>query len=114
MRVSSPETTAFDLVRFAPAAGHLGNVATVLGDLAERLRPEALGKAASFYSVPEVQRLGYLLDLANESKLADAIADWLTDRRFRPVLLAPGHAARRAKADPRWRVRPNVAVGADK
>src|SRR5665647_314060 len=38
MRVSTPETTAFDLVHFVAASGGLSNVATVLVDLAERLQ----------------------------------------------------------------------------
>jgi AbiEi antitoxin C-terminal domain len=33
MRISTPETTAIDLVRFAKAAGYLDNVATVLSEL---------------------------------------------------------------------------------
>ncbi len=44
MRVSTPEVTAFDLVRFAPAAGHIGNVVTVLGELAERIDPQHLAE----------------------------------------------------------------------
>jgi len=42
MRVSSPETTAFDLVRFARSAGHLGNVAKMLGELVELMAPKTL------------------------------------------------------------------------
>jgi len=113
MRVSTPEATAFDLVRFADAGGHLGNVATVLAELAERLAPRTLVGVASLYSVPDVQRLGYLLDLVRERELADALAQWLAERRFRPVLLARGQAVRRAKPDPRWRVLPNAEVEAD-
>ena len=35
--MATPEATALDLLRYLRAAGHLGHVATVLGDLAERL-----------------------------------------------------------------------------
>lgn len=113
MRVSTPETTALDLVRFAGAGGHLGNVATVLTELAERLAVRALVDVALHYSVPDVQRLGYLLDLVHERELADALAQWLSERRFRPVLLARGQPEGRAKPDPRWRVIPNAEVEAD-
>ena len=34
MMVGTPETTAFDVVRFFSAAGHWSNVATVLSELA--------------------------------------------------------------------------------
>lgn len=113
MRVSTPEATAFDLVRFAKSAGHLDNIATVLGELSERFSDTALVKAASFQAVPDVQRMGYLLDLVGERPRADALVRWLSDKRYRPVLLARGRAAHGAKPDPRWRVRPNVAVESD-
>jgi predicted transcriptional regulator of viral defense system len=44
MPVSTPELTAVDLVRYAKAAGHLDNVATVLVDLAPLLDPKRLLK----------------------------------------------------------------------
>ena len=40
--VSTPETTAIDLVRFVKAAGYLDNVATVLSELAPSLDPKKL------------------------------------------------------------------------
>lgn len=113
MRVSTPEATAFDLVRFAPAAGHLSNVATVLGELAEKLDPIALAELASSYAVPEVQRLGFLLERVGEPALAASLAAWLGTRRHRPVLLATRQARGDARPDPRWLVVPNETVEAD-
>lgn len=113
MRVSTPETTAFDLVRFAPAAGHLSNVATVLGELAEKLDPVALTEVARSYAVPEAQRLGYLLERIGKRDLAERVAAWLEGERYRPVLLAPGQPRGAASADSRWRVVPNATVEAD-
>jgi predicted transcriptional regulator of viral defense system len=112
MRVSTPEVTAYDLVRFAPAAGHVSNVATVLGELAEKLDPTALAALAPSYLVPEVQRLGYLLDLLGEGDLAAPLAAWLRDRRHRSVPLAPGRAIG-GVPDPHWRVVPNETVEVD-
>lgn len=113
MRVSTPETTAFDLVRFTPAAGHLGNVATVIGELADKLDSHALAKLADTYAVPDVQRLGYVLDRAGAQDLTRPLADWLARRRYRPVLLAPRRARGKAAADRRWRVIPNANVESD-
>ena len=113
MRVSTPEATAYDLVRFAPAAGHLSNVATVLGELVEKLDPVAVAKMADSYSLPDAQRLGYLLELLGERDLTGPLAAWLDARRHRPVLLAPGEANNEASPDPRWRIIPNVTVEAD-
>jgi predicted transcriptional regulator of viral defense system len=113
MRVSTPEATAFDLVRFAPVAGRLNNVATVLSELAEKLEAKALAKIARYYSVPDVQRTGYLLEMLGEQDLAKPLTDWLATRRYRPILLAPGKTIAKTPADPRWRVIPNEKLEMD-
>ena len=113
MRVSTPEVTAYDLVRFPAAAGHLNNVATVLGELAEKLDAAKLAELAPGYAAPNVQRLGYLLDLVGQPDLSEPLSQSLEQRRRRPVLLAPGEAANGEQPDDRWRVIPNVAVEAD-
>jgi predicted transcriptional regulator of viral defense system len=113
MRVSTPEATAYDLVRFAPAAGHLSNVATVLRELAEKLDPKRLARLAASHAVPTVQRLGYLLDYLGEHGLAAPLAASLDARRRRAVRLAPGEPRRKARPDSRWRVIPNVTVEPD-
>lgn len=113
MGVSSPEATAFDLVRFARSAGHLSNVATVLAELAEKLDPTALGITARSYAAPETQRLGYLLEQLDKRELAKPLADSLAARRRRLVLLAPGHSQGKAAPDQRWSVVPNAVIEAD-
>jgi predicted transcriptional regulator of viral defense system len=115
MRVSTPEATAFDLVRFAPVAGHLSNVATVLAEFAEKLDPAALAKLARAYAAPDAQRLGYLLEHLGKPELAESLMASLEIRRHRSVLLAPGqaHDMGQASPDPRWRVIPNVTIEAD-
>ena len=113
MRVSTPEVTAYDLVRFPAAAGHLNNVATVLGELAERLDIAKLAELAATYSAPDVQRLGYLLDLVGQQHLAGPLAKALEQRRRRPILLAPGEGRSGEPPDDRWRVIPNATVEAD-
>ena len=113
MRVSTPEATAFDLVRFVAAAGHASNVATVLGELSENLDPAALEKLADSYAVPEVQRVGYLLEKLGEHDLAKPLAEWLAKRRYRPIPLVPGKALGKISADAKWRVLPNERVEVD-
>lgn len=113
MRVSTPEATAYDLVRYAAVVGHLNNVVTVLAELAEKIDAGALVKLAPSYRVPEVQRLGYLLDLVEERDLAVPLASWLSARRYRPIPLVTGRETADEDADPRWRVIPNETVEAD-
>ncbi|MHB0980007.1 MAG: type IV toxin-antitoxin system AbiEi family antitoxin domain-containing protein [Thermoleophilia bacterium] len=112
MRVSTPEATAFDLVRFARPAGGLSSVATVLGELAERLDPGELATLSRSCRAPEMQRLGYLLDLIGMSRPADPLAAALRVRRNRPVLLVPG-GENEGSVDRRWRVILNEPVEAD-
>lgn len=112
MRVATPETCAFDLVRYPEAAGHLSNAATVLAELAERLDGHKLVTIAPLVRLPDVQRLGYLLDAVGQRELASPLAEWLATRHPRAVLLQPGEAAN-AEADPRWRVVPNTDVEVD-
>jgi predicted transcriptional regulator of viral defense system len=113
MRVSSQEATAFDLVHYLAAAGHLGNVATVLAELAEELDGNALAKTAALYTTPDSQRLGYLLDLVGEAAPTRALASWLEKQRRRPVPLAPGVGIGDLPSDPQWRVIANEAVEVD-
>lgn len=113
MRVSTAETTAFDLIRFATSAGHLSNVATVLSELAEKIEPPALASLINLYAAPDVQRLGYILERLDEHGLADQLADQLKNRRYRPILLVPGEAKGDTPPDPKWRVIPNENVEAD-
>jgi predicted transcriptional regulator of viral defense system len=113
MRASTPEATAFDLVRFPEASGHLSNVATVLGELAETMNPRSLQKLADTVRLPEVQRLGYLLDTVGKPELADPLADWLKQRPRRAVRLRPDGRRRTRKLDRRWHVLPNETIEVD-
>jgi len=112
MRVATPETTAFDLVRFPSNAGGLSNVATVLSELAERLDGKALVALAPVVRVPDVQRLGFLLDAVGRAKVAAPLARWIAGRNPRTVALHPGRPAGVAD-DEKWRVRPNVVLEPD-
>jgi predicted transcriptional regulator of viral defense system len=113
MLVSTPETTAFDLVKFSSACGGWSNVATVLSELAERIDPGSLYALAELRKSPEIQRLGFLLDQAGQSRLADALLRALAVRRYRPVLLAHDMPQGDAVSAVPWRVIPNVEIELD-
>jgi predicted transcriptional regulator of viral defense system len=114
MRVSTPEATAIDLVRYAEACGHLDNVATVLVELAERIEPEKLADAARRARHPDAQRLGYLLDRLGLKDVAEPLARLVASSRHRPVLLRPDRDADGLEPDPRWDVVPNMEVTAER
>lgn len=73
MRVSSPELTAFDLLRYAHAAGTTDSIATVMADLGEKLAAPKLAALAPAFERTVVQRLGYLLDYLKFGERAEAL-----------------------------------------
>ena len=114
MRVSTPEATALDLLRYVDAAGFLSNIATVLHELAQKCDPPRLVEAAAAaVELPQVQRLGYLLDLIGARRLADPLANWLAQHRPDWARLDPAASARRARRDERWRLLVNARVEPD-
>jgi len=111
MKVSTPEATALDLVRYVRGAGRLGNVVTVLAELAETIDPEALLAAAKDdVEMSVIQRLGYLLDQVSGRHLTEPLAGWLAHQEIWPVPLRPGRSARGAPRDARWAVLVNEVV----
>ncbi len=114
IRVSSPEATALDLVRYPEHAGYLSNVATILSELAERLDPEALVRAAEADSEPAyAQRLGYLLDRVGRGEVAASLAEWIRSKAPGVTPLRPDRPTSGAPRDARWRVAVNEEVEAD-
>lgn len=114
MRVSTPEATAVDLVRYARAAGYLQNVATVLSELAGALDARRLAGAANRAGdIPTTQRLGYLLDQVGARRVAASLAKRIKQLQPRPVLLQPGRTARDKDVNERWRVIVNETVEAE-
>lgn len=114
MRVSTPEATAIDLVRYATAAGGLGNVATVLAELAERIDAALLGEAArTEVGLVRVQRLGYLLDRVGAGEGAEELARLVAEGRPRSIPLRADRPTRGCPVDRRWRVVVNEQVEED-
>jgi predicted transcriptional regulator of viral defense system len=114
MRVSTPEATAIDLVRYVSAAGGLDNVATVLTELAERLDPaRVLEAAAADGELAYAQRVGYLLDLVGAGECTQELAKLIAEGNPRNILLRPGRPSRGCAVDRRWRVVVNEQVEAD-
>ena len=111
MRVSTPEATAFDLVRYPERCGGLSNVATVVRELAERLDGTELVRVAEVDGeVAYAQRLGYLLDRVGRQEVARALADWIATRTPRVAPLASGQPNKGAPRHMRWRVAVNEEV----
>ena len=114
MKVSTPEATALDLLRYVHGAGGLGNVATVLSELAEVIRPDALIDVAKRETEPgHVQRLCCLLDLVGAGNKAKALGKWISEKGPTPVPLSPGKPSQGFPLNSRWRVILNEEVEAE-
>jgi predicted transcriptional regulator of viral defense system len=111
MKLSSPELTALDLLRYPHSGAGLDNIATVLSELAERLQPEKLGAISGAFEKAVVQRLGHLLGKLGHPQTAEAMFAALTARGPLPwVELDPKQAGDpdlsppTTERDERWRV----------
>jgi len=114
MQVSTPEATALDLVRYLKGAGHLGHVASVLAELAERMDASRLAGLAKLEGdLPSAQRLGHLLDAVSAGEVGTTLAAWIAERRPRFVSLRPDRSSKRAAKDERWRVLVNEKIEAE-
>jgi predicted transcriptional regulator of viral defense system len=113
MVVATPETTAYDVVRFFSSAGNWSNIATVLLELAEKIDGNRLVDNAPLVQLPDVQRLGYLLSIIGEERLAEPLAAWLAQRRTTVVFLRTDLPKGDVKIDPIWRLYPNEQLDID-
>jgi|ERR1017187_931579 hypothetical protein len=104
-RVSRPEATAFDLVRYASCIGGIGRTVETLTPLLSLMRVSELKRMLEVENEPAIaQRLGYIVETLGNEKLAETIHDWLPPRLVL-VPLAPAKADRTtAPVAERWRV----------
>jgi AbiEi antitoxin C-terminal domain len=108
-RVSTPEATAVDLVRYLDAAGGLSMAATALAEM--RLSAPGLTRALDAAGdVTAAQRLGFLLHRAGHENAARAVLAWLRRRPHRPRALDPQAPVELAEIAYPWRVLVNADV----
>jgi len=111
--VSSPEATALDLVGYAGHAGGLGQVATVLSELAERLDPEKLVVVARTAPVPWAQRLGYLLEHLGFDAKTPALKKYVREHVNQWIALVPKAPEKRSHRNKGWKLQVNAKVEAE-
>lgn len=113
MRVSTPEATALDLLRYVDSVGGLSHVATVLAELAEEIDGDRLVETAKVEELSVAQRLGFLLQLVGATDTAGPLGHWMMERRPRPVLLRPSGDLKGATKSSPWQVMVNETVEPD-
>lgn len=113
IELSTPEATAFDLVGYPSRSGGLSNVATVLGELAEKLQPKRLAQVARLSPVPWSQRMGHLLEIVQAGKVTGPLAEYVARNAREYVPLNPQHEMDRCERSARWRLIVNEEVEPD-
>jgi len=109
--VSTPEMTAYDLVRYRKGAGSIDHVATVLAELAERLDAKRLlAIAKKGEEMPVIQRLGYLLERAGHAEFTGDLGKLIDQRKPKFVRLEPRSSEDVSDRDARWHVLVNTTI----
>jgi predicted transcriptional regulator of viral defense system len=111
--VSSPEATALDLVGYADHAGGLGQVVTVLSELAERIDPEKLAAAARTAPVPWAERLGYLLEHLGFAAKTPALKEYVREYATQWTVLLPKAPRNLSHRNKGWKLYVNAKVEAE-
>ena len=108
LNVSTPETTAWDIVRYFKAAGGFENVVTVLSELAEKLDGAKLRQTVKGHGdILVAQRLGYLLDKLGWQELSKGFTGWVKKAPLRLLDPVGGVASSENR---RWRLAINARV----
>ena len=81
LSISTPEATAFDLIRYATSIGGIERAAETIAPLLPALRARELKRVLEAEDEPaSAQRLGFILEAGGAKKLAQVIHDWLPDK----------------------------------
>jgi predicted transcriptional regulator of viral defense system len=117
IKISNPELTAVDLIRYENHIGGLNRVATIISDLTEVMDAERFDKDfVKEIPVTYLQRLGYILENFSErpgiaSRLFDEINK--THKILPRMPLKAGKGIKGFKTDQRWRLIINTEIDTD-
>lgn len=106
-KISTPESTALDLVRYSFELGGLDSVAAVIAELSEEMKSSELLRAAESFELSVVQRLGFILEKIEQRKLSDPLSKWIANQRPRLVLLNTRKKGEQSQVDKKWSLKVN-------
>jgi predicted transcriptional regulator of viral defense system len=109
MKISSPELTGLDLLRYAHGTGTIDSIATVFSDLGAKMKAQPLQQLAPAFERSVIQRLGYLLDHVKHHHAAEGLHQYLKKQRPLPwIELNPGKRSMKSleptERNARWHV----------
>lgn len=81
LRISTPEATAFDLIRYAASIGGIERAAETIGPLLPVLRAREIKRMLDAEDKPAIaQRLGFVIEAGGAKSLAKAVRNWLPEK----------------------------------
>lgn len=112
MKVSSPETTAWDIVRYPRAAGGFDHAVTVLAELSEKIDPVKMREVVNRHDeVVVAQRLGYIFEQISRRRLARELAGQVQGAPMRA--LNPAAPIKDVRESRKWGLWLNADVEAE-
>jgi predicted transcriptional regulator of viral defense system len=104
IRVSSPEATALDLLRYSERIGGYSRSEETILPMAKLFKADRLRAALAADDEPALgQRLGFMLENAGHSNLASVVRRWLP-RYVQWTLLEPGTLSKAGEKIQRWKL----------
>jgi hypothetical protein len=105
LKVSTPEATALDMVRYASRIGGMERVTETLTPLLPLFRAVKLKKALEAEGeTTAAQRLGYLIENADHNKLAELVHQWLPSRTVRVPIESTKQTLTETARSKRWKI----------
>ncbi len=101
--VSSPESTALDLIRFNSRIGGLDSVMTILSELSETFTVQDVLEACKVESDRSLtQRLGWMLDNLDQTNLTNLLSEWIHHVNPSKVRLDPSKPYKGGILNRKW------------
>ena len=114
MCVSTPESTVRDLLNFQGQSGGIGQIATVINELAEILGFERLKELTlKSQQYQWIQRLGYLLEMFEYNELAESLYSLIETKKLRVIGIVSQRTITGFPRDRKWRVAKNAIIESD-
>lgn len=115
LKVSGPELTAIDLLKYENRIGGINRCFTILNELHEVMKPQILKQVIQKDApVRVMQRLGYLLDtIMPENKLSKVIFDVLQNIDYKTIPLKAGMTKYGYPENVKWKIIVNIILESD-
>ena len=116
--VSCSELTIYDLVRYPSSSGQLNNIATIIAELSDDIKPSLLVDIAmqSTSQRGEMiywQRLGYMMDFVEASEKAELLAKWIKKNKASSGYLVRSGTGKNLMKSERWNLYINSKLEPD-